>query len=311
MLKITTPSRIHTTLIDLNASIGRIDGGIGLALEKPSIRISARESNEIKVTGFLKERAEEAAKKVLKALKIEGGIEVKIKEAYPQHVGLGSGTQIALATGKAICKIYEKNLSIREIARIAGRGGTSGIGVAAFEHGGFILDGGHSTKEKKKFLPSSASKVSPPPVLARYEFPDWKLALVIPRIKEEFYGRKEIDIFQKYCPISIAEVRKLSHLILMKLLLSLVEKDIENFGRCINEIQGIGFKKLEVSLQAREVRELMKLCKNYSYGAGLSSFGPTIYCIIENKKDLLGVLKEKKVDTIITKANNYGAKIEA
>jgi len=310
MLEITAPSRIHTTLIDLNASLGRVDGGVGLALEKPCIKLSAWKSDEIIAEGPLKERAEEAAKKVLKALKIEGGVEIKIKEAYPQHIGLGSGTQIALAAGKAICKIYEKTLSVREIARIAGRGGTSGIGMAAFEHGGFILDGGHSTKEKKNFLPSSASKVSPPPLLARYEFPDWKLALVIPKTKEEFYGRREIDIFQKYCPISIAEVRKLSHLILMKLLPSLAEEDIVTFGKAINEIQGTGFKKLEVDLQAPEVREIMSVCRNYSYGAGLSSFGPAIYCVVKDEKDLRSALRSKEVEVIIAEANNSGAEIK-
>lgn len=313
MLEITTPSRIHITLIDLNASMGRIDGGIGLALEKPRIKIRAKESDEIKVSGKfegINERAYDAAKKILNALKIEGGIDIEIEEAYPQHIGLGSGTQIALAAGKAICSIYKKNLSVREIARTVGRGGTSGIGMAAFEHGGFILDGGHSTKEKKDFLPSSASKASPPPVLARYEFPDWKIALVIPRIKEEFYGRREVNIFQKYCPISIAEVRKLSHLVLMKLLPSLAEEDIVTFGKAINEIQDIGFKKFEVALQAKEVKDLMKLCGRYSYGVGLSSFGPAIYCVMEDEKELLSALKEKSVDVIVTKANNSGAKIE-
>lgn len=310
MLEITTPSRIHITLIDLNASMGRIDGGIGLALEKPCITISARESDEIIADGPLKERAEEAAKKILKTLKIEGGIEIEVKEAYPQHIGLGSGTQIALAAGKAICDIYNKDLSVREIARMVGRGGTSGIGVAAFEHGGFMLDGGHSMKEKKNFLPSSASRASPPPLLARYEFPGWKIVLVIPEIKEEFYGRKEVDIFQRYCPIPIAEVRKLSHVILMKILPSLIEEDIEAFGEAINSIQKIGFKKLEVGLQTREIRDLMKLCRNHSYCAGLSSFGPAIYCIVEEEKNLLSVLKEKRVDTIVTKANNHGAKIK-
>jgi beta-ribofuranosylaminobenzene 5'-phosphate synthase len=35
MLKITTPSRLHMTLIDMNASRGRVDGSIGLTLDKP------------------------------------------------------------------------------------------------------------------------------------------------------------------------------------------------------------------------------------------------------------------------------------
>ncbi|HNW38532.1 MAG TPA: beta-ribofuranosylaminobenzene 5'-phosphate synthase, partial [Methanosarcina vacuolata] len=32
MIKITTPCRIHMTLIDMNAEIGRVDGGAGLTL---------------------------------------------------------------------------------------------------------------------------------------------------------------------------------------------------------------------------------------------------------------------------------------
>lgn len=305
-MRITTPSRIHMTLIDLNASIGRMDGGIGFALEEPSIVVRAKESDTIETVGPLKERAEDAARRVLKALDIDSGIRIEIERAYPQHIGLGSGTQVALATGKSVCKIYEKDLTVRKIARIVGRGGTSGIGIAAFEKGGFILDGGHSTREKKDFLPSSASKAPPPPALVRYDFPDWKVALVIPKTKEEVAGAREVGIFQKYCPVSLAEVQKLSHLILMKILPSLLEEDIEAFGNGINRIQEIGFKKIEVGLQPQEVRDLMELCREYSYGAGLSSFGPTIYCLPEKERDLLKVVKGR-ADVIITKANNKGA----
>ena len=309
MIEITTPSRIHITLIDLNASIGRMDGGIGLALEKPNIKIRAEESDEVKIEGPLNKKAKEAARKTLDALKIEGGIYVRVEDAYGQHIGLGSGTQISLAVGKAICEIYGIELGVRELAEIVGRGGTSGIGTAAFEHGGFILDGGHSTKEKKDFLPSSASKASPAPLLARYDFPDWKLFLIIPKIREEFSGRREVNIFQQYCPIPIQEVQSLSHIILMKLLPSLVEKDLESFGQSINQIQNTGFKKIEVGLQTPQVRDLMSLCKKYSYGVGLSSFGPVIYSIPKDEKTLLYALENKEVEVLSTKASNAGAKI--
>lgn len=53
MIEITTPSRLHITLIGLNASIGRVDGGIGLALKEPGFRITAERSDvpgEVTVT---------------------------------------------------------------------------------------------------------------------------------------------------------------------------------------------------------------------------------------------------------------------
>ena len=154
-LRIITPSRLHMSLIDLNASIGRVDGGIGLAIKEPKIVLEARESERLIVKGgreSIRERAEIVAKKVIEAFNIKEKIEMTIREDYPSHVGLGSGTQISLAVAKAIAEIYDFNYSVRELARIVGRGGTSGIGVAAFEGGGFILDGGHSTKEKPEWL---------------------------------------------------------------------------------------------------------------------------------------------------------------
>jgi beta-ribofuranosylaminobenzene 5'-phosphate synthase len=296
------------TLIDLNAELGRVDGGIGLALDEPFIEIEAVEASETSADGPLKERAEEAAKKVTDALGIDSGIKIKITSAYGQHVGLGSGTQVGLSAGVAVCKLYEKDISAREIAKIIGRGGTSGIGVAAFESGGFILDGGHSTREKKDFLPSSASDASPAPVLARYDFPDWKIAIVLPKEKGEFSGTREVDIFQKFCPIPAGEVERLSRLILMKILPSVVEEDISAFGEGMNEMQKIGFKGSEVTLQSPEVRAMMEKCREYSYGVGLSSFGPAIYCVIKDENGLKNALKGK-AKIIVTKANNEGAKI--
>jgi len=310
-MKITTPSRLHMTLIDLNAEIGRLDGGIGLALESPGIVLGAREADGLKVTGPLAERARDAAERVSAALGIEGGAELEIEQAYTPHIGLGSGTQVALAAGAALCRLYGRDVRPRELAKIVGRGGTSGIGTAAFESGGFILDGGHSSKEKPDFLPSSASKAPPAPVLARHDFPDWKIVLVVPKAKRKVHGGEEVSIFQTRCPIYIAEVRKLSHLILMKALPAVVEEDIVAFGEAVNEIQEIGFKGTEVNLQSREVKEILKTCQDHSHGAGLSSFGPAVYAIVEDEEELKGALEKFKLEElIITRANNTGARFE-
>ncbi|GBE17847.1 4-diphosphocytidyl-2-C-methyl-D-erythritol kinase [archaeon BMS3Abin16] len=304
-IKIRTPSRVHIGLIDLNAEIGRVDGGIGLALEEPGIEISARKSDELFVKGQHRERALEAALKFMKTYAIEGGAEITIDTAYQHHIGLGLGTQLTLGVAYALSKLYKIDVSAREIAGALGRGGTSGIGVAAFESGGFILDGGHSTKEKSEFLPSSKSTAKPAPVLARHAFPDWKIALVTPR-GEEVSGQREVDIFKRHCPIPTADVQILSHLILMKMLPSVVEQDITSFGESVNEIQNIGFKKIELERQNQAVKDLLKRCQKASFGAGLSSFGPTIYCIVDDAAELSEtVAGEGKI--MFTKADNRGA----
>ncbi len=311
MLKITTPSRLHITLIDMNASIGRVDGGIGITLDNPVIRISAEKSDNIDITGS-SEHAERMIKSAMMLLPQGAGIRIRIEKDYPSHTGLGSGTQAALAAGMAVNKTYNLGLSVYELAIKAGRGGTSGIGVAAFENGGIILDGGHKFSEKKAFLPSAASRLPPAPVLLRRDFPEWDIVVAIPGQKGAS-SKNEVNIFQKECPIPLQEVEELSHVILMQLIPALVEGDIVTFGKSINSIQEIGFKKREVKLQPVSLKLMQALRENGAYGAGMSSFGPTVYAFgedVENLKKIAGEFLGDNGTVFITKARNEGAKVE-
>ena len=327
---IETPSRLHLALIDLNGTIGRIDGGAGLTIEKPRLILEAKLEDEgidvsFKETQNLSEnlmndyrkRIEHSAKKMQKFLKIDSGFKFEVKETYSAHSGLGSGTQLSLAVGKIILKLHDQDMDAPEIARIVGRGGTSGIGVRAFDHGGFIIDGGHKIDEKPDFLPSSASKAAPAPLIARYDFPqDWKVILAIPNVPAGASGPKEVNIFQKYCPIKLEEVHRLSHILLMKMMPAVVEKDISSFGSAVNEIQDLGFKKIELELQDRLVNEIIENMRSAgAAGVGMSSFGPTVYAVTDtNTKNISkvaqNIMEEVGGKVIITKAQNNGALIK-
>ncbi len=198
-----------------------------------------------------------------------------------------------------------------------GRGGTSGIGVAAFENGGIILDGGHKFKDKCAFSPSAASHVPPGPVLFRRDFPDWPIVLAIPNTKGA-HDAEEVDIFKKYCPIPLAEVQEISHVILMQMLPALVEEDLESFGRAINHFQLVGFKRREVELQPRPVLDIMEYMRdNGASGSGISSFGPVVYGIVGSSGEGKRLQKEaqRMLDEslggkiLLTKAKNRGADI--
>lgn len=311
MLTITTPSRLHITLIDMNASIGRVDGSIGLTLDEPVIKISARKSDIVEIIG--KSEHFERMSNWAKALLPDGeGVRISIDEDYPSHIGLGSGTQAALAAGMAVNELYDLGLSIYEVAVKVGRGGTSGIGVAAFENGGFILDGGHNFSKKKAFLPSAASRLPPAPVLVRRDFPDWDIVVAVPEQKGAS-KTNEVNIFQEVCPVPLHEVEKLSHVILMQLLPALAEEDIITFGKAINTIQKFGFKKREIELQPVSKVLMHVLRGSGAYGAGMSSFGPTVYAIGEDAENLKNTAEEflgGKGQVFITKARNTGARIE-
>ncbi len=316
MIKVVSPSRLHLTLIDLNAELGRVDGGAGITLESPGMELLASEADNVEIVGdsLLAGKMRIAADALLPAGK---GIKLQINDSLPDHVGLGSGTQAALSAAAAINKIYGLGKSVRELAIAVGRGGTSGIGVAAFENGGIILDGGHKFKDKCAFSPSAASHVPPGPVLFRRDFPDWPIVLAIPNTKGA-HDAEEVDIFKKYCPIPLAEVQEICHVILMQMLPALVEEDLESFGKAINHFQLVGFKRREVELQLRPVLDIMEYMRdNGASGSGISSFGPVVYGIVGSSGEGKRLLKEaqRMLDeslggkTLLTKAKNRGADI--
>ncbi|MGZ5502040.1 MAG: beta-ribofuranosylaminobenzene 5'-phosphate synthase [Halobacteriota archaeon] len=313
MIQVVTPSRLHITLIDLNGALGRIDGGVGLTLDYPSIRINAKKDAQLSVSGTTEfaERIKSAASAVLTQYNING-VAIDVVQEYPNHVGLGSGTQVALAVGTAISELYDLNLKPTTIAKLTGRGGTSGIGVAAYEFGGFLVDGGH--KGKTEFLPSSASgKFGPGPIIARHDFPDWAIVLAIPNLRGAS-DKREIDVFQKQCPLPLNEVQELCHVILMEMLPAVVEHDIESFGRSINRVQTIGFKRRELELQPFCAHLVQFMRENGAIGAGMSSFGPVVYGITDGKQ-LLRAVQSYLNDSIggkvrEVKAQNTGAYVQ-
>lgn len=320
---VITPSRIHLALIDLNGSLGRVDSGIGLSISHPGFKIVAERANETEIIGMPESVAR--AQKVLMLLREKcpiGHAAIDIQESIPPHVGLGCGTQLSLGLAQSMCRLYGVELSHQEMAFIVERGGTSGIGVAAFSQGGFILDGGHKYSTdtsqnndlKTSFLPSSASSgIKPPPVLARYDFPNWDVLIAIPDCKH-ISGAEEVNLFQTLCPLDLSDVQALSHIILIKLLPAIVQQNLLGFGEAIDQIQNIGWKKVEIEKQDGIVRQTMHFLKdNGAYGVGLSSWGPAIFCFGENLKALetqaRSFFSEINVNgtCILTRANNVGA----
>ncbi|MGD0079765.1 MAG: beta-ribofuranosylaminobenzene 5'-phosphate synthase [Methanoregula sp.] len=320
---VNTPSRIHVSLIDMHGGSGRVDGGIGITLDEPGIMLEAELSPVLTVCGcdpVTRERIGQVAAGILQDLGLGGSVAITVRKMYPSHIGLGSGSQLSLAVARAIAELHGRQLTARELARLTGRGGTSGIGTAAFDHGGFIIDGGHrfgAGGEKSDFRPSSASRgVSPPPVIFRHEMPaDWKILLAIPDLPAGASGGHEADIFRRFCPVPLDEVRALTHEVMMRMLPGIVERDLDLFGSSINTIQGLGFKKVELSFQSPLVTGLLStLREGGAAGAGMSSFGPAVYALGDTgMQDLERAARTFMAEqacggtTLLTTARNHGA----
>lgn len=126
---VSTPSRIHLTLIDMHGGSGRVDGGIGITLDEPGILLEAELSPVLQVGGgddATRERVGLLAAEVLQKLGAGGSVAITIRSRYPAHVGLGSGSQFSLAVARAVSELHGRHLTVRELARLVGRGGWGG-----------------------------------------------------------------------------------------------------------------------------------------------------------------------------------------
>jgi beta-ribofuranosylaminobenzene 5'-phosphate synthase len=109
-------------------------------------------------------------------------------------------------------------------------------------------------------------------------------------------------------------VHELCYQILVRMVPSLVEVDLDEFGAAINRVQEIGFKKIEVMLQHRVVHKLLAHMREAGAAcAGLSSFGPAVYAITDTQsRDVEAAAREAMKDVggevLITRARNEGAR---
>ena len=336
--RIISPSRLHFSLIDLNGEIGRIDGGIGLTLSTPNTIVdfsfSKTKENEgkLNVVGgenpmYYLELIEDVVKSFSSFYSISFNninLTLSVEEIITEHHGLGSKTQFLLTIARGLCEIKKIPYNIRDLTAIIKRGGTSGIGYAAFEKGGFIMALGHEYgvgKEKESFLPSSASTAPPALPFIQIPFPeDWDVLLIHLNVKPGANNTEEINIFQQYCPIPLKEVQAITHKIVFQLVPGIKQRDLNLVRDALHFINNNGFKKIEISLQHQYIQELIEYINlNLNLPVGMSSFGPTIYVLIKKDVQIIKKQIEKKITTDtnspggsvqITKVNNSGHQLK-
>ena len=278
---IETPKRLHLGLIDPSASLGRRFGSLGLALQGGyRIRVMPHDKLEIKANEEDAKTIRFVIDKMNQEFLTGFNYLIDVENAIPRHVGLGSTTQLTLGVGLALAKLNNIRVEIENLASLLGRGKNSGAGIYTFKYGGFVMDSG--------------VKGSIPQLIIREDLPeDWGFLLIIPHVKRGFDEQEEKPIMQNLAGrVEIAE--KISHRILLGLLPALKERNIEEFGKHLTEIQMLVGKHFE-GYQGGEFREdvkfMLEFLKENTYGYGQSSWGPTLYGLI--KKDDYEVIKRK------------------
>lgn len=293
-IRIEARARLHLGMIDLRGDLGRKFGSIGVALQHPKVLVEASPSSELVIDGQDQKRAEAFARRFFERYTLASGAHLRIERTIPAHVGLGSGTQLALAVGIALAKLYNLDLSIAELAELMGRGKQSGIGIGAFKYGGFLVDGGclvENTREKRLS--------SVPPIIFRCPFPEaWTFVIAIPEVEVGLSGKLEEEAFDSLCSLPPEYVGKICRLLVMKMVPSLMERDITGFGESLTEIQGLVGDSFAAAQGGRYASKISAEIITYmlqcgAKGAGQSSWGPTVYGLVESEAQALAL--ERKV----------------
>ncbi|MFN2433608.1 MAG: beta-ribofuranosylaminobenzene 5'-phosphate synthase family protein [Gemmatimonadota bacterium] len=278
-VRVEAPSRLQLGLLDLRGDLGRLFGGLGVALERPRTIVEVSRSSGLDVEGPGRERAAEFA---LRCLTHHGlpGARVRVVEAIPAHSGLGSGTQLALAVAAGLAAVHGLPRDVAALLAATGRRTRSGVGSWTFEGGGLVVDGGHAAN-------GCTTPAPLPPLLARHPLPaGWRCVVVIPPVEPGLSGLEERAAFERLTRPDPATVARISHVVLLGVLPAVVEEDLPGFGRAVTELQrlvGECFAPVQGSTFAGpEVAEVVeRLRRAGAAGAGQSSWGPGAYGFVQ------------------------------
>ena len=275
---VEAPARLHFGVLDLRGALGRSFGGIGAAAPAPTLLVSACPADTLEVEGEAADRAAGFARRFLAHYGLTGGVRLYVHRTLPSHAGLGSGTQLALAVARALAELYGVTTDVPTLARAMGRARRSAIGTWTFTGGGLVLEGGRR--------PDSEAIA---PLLARLPFPPaWRCVVAVPHSARGLSGTAEAAAFAELPSPPERDVERVAHLVLMALLPALADADLATFGLALSAIQattGRWFAAAQGGTFARGPSEelVRRMMEWGASGVGQSSWGPTVYGIVDGE----------------------------
>jgi beta-ribofuranosylaminobenzene 5'-phosphate synthase len=233
-VRLRAPGRLHLGFLDPGASLGRRFGSLGLVIDgfETEIELSASSCNEVSAIGPAERAEAERAGAYLQLLQRHSGrhetLRLSLLRVLPAHAGFGSGTQLALAIGRAFAHWHRLDISTPALAQWLGRGARSGVGIAGFDHGGLLVDGGPSADG------------APAPVLSRLPLPTaWRVLVVQDSACQGLSGADERNAMATLSPLPRALAADICHQVLMRVLPGAAGAEFAPFAAGINRIQQV------------------------------------------------------------------------
>lgn len=272
IVTIRTGARLHFGPLSFRPETGRHFGGLGLMIDAPRVTLTARRLPAGRDDVVPTPRLAELLRR-LRAQHVRGGetpLQLTLHEEIPPHRGLGSGTQLALAVVEAVTRMQGWSASPEELARLAGRGLRSAIGVIGYQQGGFLVDAGHRPGAELGEL------------ACRLPFPStWRILLVTPHDAVGVHGPREQAIFDRLPAMSRPLQGELARLALTEILPAVQNTDFPAFARALGEYGrkvGRFFAGAQQGIFADEHMAGLAECLEREGIAGIvqSSWGPSV-----------------------------------
>jgi beta-ribofuranosylaminobenzene 5'-phosphate synthase len=308
-VRIEAPARLHLGMLAVAGHGARRFGGLGVSVSRPAVVLEAEPADELSVEGAEAERALTFARRCRDALGLPGGAHLCMVEVIPPHVGLGSGTKLALAVAQALAALHGRTADAPALAQASGRAARSAVGMWTFALGGLVVEGG---------LRGGAER--PAPLLMRHAVPEeWRIVLVVPNAEPGLSGVAEAQAFGRLVP-SAERAAAVAQLVLTSLLPALVERDVDEFGGALTRVQqlvGDAFAPVQGGRFHPQAGALVEaLLRGGAAGAGQSSWGPAVYGVVGS--EAAGRELERRMEDLVggegsvqlVAFDNRGARVE-
>jgi beta-RFAP synthase len=320
-VEVVTGSRLHFGLFTDQPPNGfgrRSYGGVGAMIDQPNWSISVSRHDDIdRVTvnavdadsNDIIKRAENVLANYRQHQPIPP-IEISVRQAVPSHLGFGSGTQFALAIGRAIDELNGIKNTTSRLAQIVGRGKRSAIGTWGFETGGLIVDAGKDSQD------SIGTLVYQTPIPE-----DWRFVLLVDPETIGINGEHEIRAFadspgmpqeltDALCRIALTEIGPAFAECDHRSAARALDEYGNRVGRYFSEVQGGTFSSPDVG------RVVAQLRFDGITGITQTSWGPTCSVLCSGTSTATAIANRVNsingnVKATVVQPLNTGARIAA
>jgi beta-ribofuranosylaminobenzene 5'-phosphate synthase len=349
-VEVRTPARLHLGMMSFGVPEVRSFGGVGVMIDRPGVLLRMERADRLTARGPLAERAIQFAESCGRAwgLAEPPACVIDVALVPRSHVGLGSGTQLGLAVAAGVRHLFlrrpaadeprpaEERAVERErldpgertwsfdtsdaiaLARAAGRGRRSCVGIYGFSRGGLIIEGGRRVARGTAQENDATRDFSP--MVARVRLPSaWRCVVVVQRDSIGLHGEAEKQAFASLPPVPLEISAELARIAVMDLLPAAVEGRFDEFSDAVFRyglLAGKPFEQASSRLpHAGSAAQLVELLGELGVrGAAQSSWGPAVMACCESL-DAAAALCERfeslglaqQYETIIAQFDTQGA----